>query len=120
MSDESKASRTAGGSIRWEGPKLARPVTSREEYFALRNAPKKAKNFYDGRGGDETAKGMQKQFNYDDLLPDGVLKGCKHPSSNFAHDIDSSDAQEQMRLKEGQYALSMATQTEYVRTRADW
>ena len=89
------------------------------------------------------------QFNYNDLLPDGVLKGCKHPSSTFAHDIDCGDAQEQVRLKdeilalkdeigllelsgsaryglhavcrrqpgrtvrECQYAISMATHTEY-------
>ena len=83
-----------------KGAKLARPVTSREEYFALRNAPENAKSFYDARGGDETAKGNQIQFNYNDLLPDGVLKGCKHPSSTFAHDIDCGDAQEQMRLKD--------------------
>ena len=132
-----------------KGPKLARPVTSREEYFALRNAPDNAKNFYDARGGDEDAKGNQIEFNYNDLLPDGVLKGCKHPSSTFAHDIDCGDAQEQARLKdeilamkdeigllelsgsaryglhavcrrqpgktvrECQYAISMATHTEY-------
>ena len=132
-----------------KGPKLARPVTSREEYFALRNAPDNAKNFYDARGGDETAKAAQIQFNYNDLLPDGGLRGGNHPSSTFAHDIDCGDAQEQMRLKdeilakkdeigllelsgsaryglhavcrrqpgrtvrECQYALSMATHTEY-------
>ena len=132
-----------------KGPKLARPVTTREEYFALRNAPDNAKNFYDARGGDENAKSNQIQFNYNDLLPDGVLKGCKHPSSTFAHDIDCGDAQEQVRLKdeilalkdeigllelsgsaryglhavcrrqpgrtvrECQYAISMATHTEY-------
>ena len=132
-----------------KGPKLARPVTTREEYIALRNAPDNAKNFYDARGGDENAKGNQIQFNYNDLLPDGVLKGCKHPSSTFAHDIDCGDAQEQVRLKdeilamkdeigllelsgsaryglhavcrrqpgktvrECQYAISMATHTEY-------
>jgi len=132
-----------------KGPKLARPVTSREEYIALRNAPDNAKNFYDARGGDENAKGNQIQFNYNDLLPDGVLKGCKHPSSTFAHDIDCGDAQKQVQLKdeilakkdeigllelsgsaryglhavcrrqpgktvrECQYALSMATHTEY-------
>ena len=132
-----------------KGPKLARPVTTREEYFALRNAPENAKNFYDARGGDENAKSNQIQFNYNDLLPDGVLKGCKHPSSTFAHDIDCGDAQEQVRLKdeilalkdeigllelsgsaryglhavcrrqpgrtvrECQYAISMATHTEY-------
>jgi hypothetical protein len=132
-----------------KGPKLARPVTTREEYIALRNAPDNAKNFYDARGGDENAKGNQIEFNYNDLLPDGVLKGCKHPSSTFAHDIDCGDAQEQVRLKdeilamkdeigllelsgsaryglhavcrrqpgrtvrECQYAISMATHTEY-------
>lgn len=132
-----------------KGPKLARPVTSKEEYFALRNAPDNAKNFYDARGGDETAKAAQIQFNYNDLLPDGVLRGCSHPSSTFAHDIDCGDAQEQVRLKdeilamkdkigllelsgsaryglhavcrrqphktvrECQYAISMATHTEY-------
>ncbi len=132
-----------------KGPKLARPVTTREEYFALRNAPDNAKNFYDARGGDENAKSNQIQFNYNDLLPDGVLKGCKHPSSTFAHDVDCGDAQEQVRLKdeilalkdeigllelsgsaryglhavcrrqpgrtvrECQYAISMATHTEY-------
>ena len=134
---------------RENGPKLARPVKNREEYFALRNAPENAKNFYDARGGDEAAKAGQIQFNYNDLLPNGVLKGCCHPSSTFAHDIDCGDAQEQMRLKdeilakkdeigllelsgsaryglhavcrrqpgktvrECQYALSMATRTEY-------
>lgn len=132
-----------------KGPKLARPVKSKEEYIALRNAPDNAKNFYDARGGDENAKGNQIEFNYNDLLPDGVLKGCKHPSSTFAHDIDCGDAQEQVRLKdeilamkdeigllelsgsaryglhavcrrqpgrtvrECQYAISMATHTEY-------
>ena len=132
-----------------KGPKLACPVNNREEYFALRNAPDNAKSFYDARGGNEAAKSGQIQFNYNDLLSDGVLKGCCHPSSTFAHDIDCGDAQEQIRLKdeilakkdeigllelsgsaryglhavcrrqpgktvrEGQYALSMATHTEY-------
>ena len=82
------------------GQKFARPVTTREEYLALRNAPENAKNFYDARGGDEKAKASQVEFNYNDLLPNGVLKGCCHPSSTFAHDIDCGDAQEQMRIKE--------------------
>ena len=132
-----------------KGPKLARPVKNREEYFALRNAAENAKNFYDARGGSEAAKAAQIQFNYNDLLPDGVLKGCRHPSSTFGHDIDCESQEEQLRIKdvliskkdeigllelsgsaryglhavcrrqphkterEGQYALSMATQTEY-------
>ena len=131
------------------GQKMARPVTSKEEYLALRNASGNVKNFYVARSGDEKAKARQLQFNYNDLLPDGVLKGCCHPSSTFAHDIDCGDAQEQTRIKdeilakkdeigllelsgsaryglhavcrreigktvrECQYALSMATRTEY-------
>lgn len=128
---------------------MTRPVLSREEYFKLRNTPENAKNFYDARGGNEKAKGDQVQFCYNDLLPDGVLAGCCHPSSTFAHDIDCGDQEEQQRIKEVllakkeeigllelsgsaryglhavcrrqpnktirecQYALSMATQTEY-------
>ena len=81
------------------GRKIARPIRDSKEYIALRNAPDNAKNFYDARGGDEAAKARQIQFNYNDLLPDGVLKGCCHPSSTFAHDIDCGDAKEQERIK---------------------
>ena len=83
-----------------KGSKMARPITNRTEYIALRNAPENAKNFYDARGGNDEAKGNQIEFNYNDLLPDGVLKGCCHPSSTFAHDIDCGDAQEQERIKQ--------------------
>ena len=132
-----------------DGAKMTRPVLTREEYLALRNTPENAKRFYDARGGDVQAKGSQVQFCYNDLLPDGVLKGCCHPSSTFAHDIDCENEQEQARIREVlmakkdeigllelsgsaryglhavcrrqqgrtirecQYALSMATQTEY-------
>ena len=132
-----------------DGAKMTRPVLTREEYLALRNTPENAKHFYDARGGDVQAKGSQVQFCYNDLLPDGVLKGCCHPSSTFAHDIDCENEQEQARIREVlmakkdeigllelsgsaryglhavcrrqqgrtirecQYALSMATQTEY-------
>jgi hypothetical protein len=131
------------------GQKIARPVTNRDDYFALRNTAENAKNFYDARGGHDEAKTLQVQFNYNDLLPDGVLKGCCHPSSTFAHDIDCGDPKEQERIKdillemkdeigllelsgsaryglhpvcrrepgktvrECQYALAMATKTEY-------
>ena len=135
--------------INGDGHKAARPVTTREDYVALRNAAENAKNFYDARGGNEAAKAQQIQFNYNDLLPDGVLKGCCHPSSTFAHDIDCGNEQEQAiirdellrkkdeigllelsgsarwglhavcrrqaerTIRECQYALSMATHTEY-------
>ena len=135
--------------VNGDGRKEARPVINHEEYVALRNAPENAKNFYDARGGNDTAKGQQIQFCYNDLLPDGVLKGCCHPSSTFAHDIDCGNEKEQAIIKdellrkkdeigllelsgsarwglhavcrrqaertirECQYALSMATHTEY-------
>ena len=131
------------------GHKAARPVTTREDYVTQRNAAENVRNFLDARGGDERAKGSQVQYCYNDLLPDGVLRGCCHPSSTFAHDIDCGDPGEQARIREVllerkdeigllelsgsaryglhavcrrqpgrtirecQYALSMATQTEY-------
>ena len=82
------------------GHKMARPVTTREEYVALRNTPENAKCFYDARGGQQAAKLKQVQFNYNDLLPDGVLKGCCHPASTFAHDIDCQSAEEQAAIKQ--------------------
>ena len=82
------------------GHKMARPVTTREEYVALRNAPENAKCFYDARGGQQAQKMRQLQFNYNDLLPDGVLKGCCHPASTFAHDIDCQSAEEQAAIKQ--------------------
>ena len=82
------------------GHKMARPVTSREEYVALRNNPENAKCFYDARGGQQAQKMRQLQFNYNDLLPDGVLKGCCHPASTFAHDIDCQSAEQQAAIKQ--------------------
>ena len=82
------------------GHKMARPVISREEYVALRNAPDNAKCFYDARGGQQAQKMQLMQFNYNDLLPDGVLKGCCHPASTFAHDIDCQSAEQQAVIKQ--------------------
>ena len=82
------------------GRKKARPVTNRADYMAQRNHPDNVKNFYDARGGDQKAKARQRQYNYGDLLPDGVLKGCCHPSSTFPHDIDCNSAEEQERIKQ--------------------
>lgn len=82
------------------GHKVARTVRNREEYFAQRNAPENVKNFYDTRSGDQKAKRRQAQYNYNDLLPDGVLRGCHHAASTFAHDIDCNSPEEQQRIKE--------------------
>ena len=82
------------------GRKVARPVTNREDYLAQRNAPENVQNFLSARGGDKKAKARQVQYNYNDLLPDGVLKGCHHVASTFAHDIDCQSAKEQERIKQ--------------------
>ena len=74
-----------------DGHKKARRVTNREEYLALRNTPENCRHFALGRNGDDKEKAQQTQFNYNDLLPDGVLKGCRHPSSTFSHDIDCGE-----------------------------
>ena len=58
------------------GHKKARPVKTRKEYFAIRNTEANVRNFRLARDGDKKAKAKLKQFNYNDLLPDGVLKGC--------------------------------------------
>ena len=70
------------------GHKKARPVKNRKEYFAIRNTEANVRNFRLAREGDKKAKTKLKQFNYNDLLPNGVLKGCCHTASTFAHDID--------------------------------
>ena len=70
------------------GHKKARTVKNRKEYFAIRNSQANVRNFEAARGGDKKAKMRLKQFNYNDLLPNGVLKGCQHTASTFAHDID--------------------------------
>ena len=76
------------------GHKKARPVKNQKEYFAIRNTEANVKNFAAARAGDKKAKMALKQFNYNDLLPDGVLRGCNHSASTFAHDIDCGNEQE--------------------------
>ena len=73
------------------GHKVARTVTNREEYFSLRNSVQNRRNLMFARSGDDKAKMNLVQFNYNDLLPDGVLKGCCHPASTFAGDVDCNN-----------------------------
>ena len=88
------------------GHKVARLVTNRETYCGMRNADENVKNFLCARGGDQKAKGRQLQFNYNDQLPDGVLKGCHHAASTFSHDIDCNSPEEQQRIKEKILAMA--------------
>ena len=75
------------------GHKVARPVKNREEYAAQRNAQVNVENFRRARGGDARAKARLLQYNYNDLLPNGVLKGCCHAALTFGHDIDCGNEQ---------------------------
>ena len=76
-----------------QGHKVAAPVTSKEEYFAIRNTVSNRENLMKAHQGDEDAKRRLVQFNYNDLLPDGRLAGCCHPSSYFAGDVDCEGIQ---------------------------
>ena len=76
-----------------QGHKVAAPVTSKEEYFAIRNSVSNRQNLMKAHQGDEDAKRRLVQFNYNDLLPDGKLAGCCHPSSYFAGDVDCEGIQ---------------------------
>ena len=71
-----------------EGHKVATPVTSKEAYLKIRNSLTNRENLMKAHQGDDDAKRRLVQFNYNDLLPDGKLAGCSHPSSYFAGDVD--------------------------------
>ena len=71
-----------------DGHKVARRINSREEYVEIRNAVENRKNFLAARKGNDDAKKKLSQFNYNDQLPDGVLRGSHTSASTFAHDID--------------------------------
>lgn len=77
-----------------DGHKVAVRITSEEKYFDVRNTAENVKNFMAARGGDAKAKMKLAQFNYNDQLPDGVLKGCHTAASTFAHDIDCRSKEE--------------------------
>ena len=76
------------------GHKVARRINSREEYFEIRNAAENRKNFLAARDGNDDAKRKLRQFNYNDQLPDGVLRGSHTSASTFAHDIDCHSKEE--------------------------
>lgn len=80
------------------GHKVARRINSREEYFKIRNSADNKKNFLAARDGDGSAKLKLKQFNYNDQLPDGVLKGCHTAASTFSHDIDCHSKEECQKI----------------------
>ena len=70
------------------GHKVAQQVTNREAFLALRNSAANLANLQRARQGDTDAKAQLVQFAYNDLMPDGKVAGCCHPSDCFFHDID--------------------------------
>ena len=80
------------------GKKMAQPINTKEEYFNLRNSQKNRLNLALARKGDEVAKKQLLQIAYNDLMPDGKVAGCCHPSSMFAYDIDCESLDESNRI----------------------
>ena len=74
------------------GHKVARPITSEEEYKQLRGSNEQKANLRLARAGSDAAKRRLIQFNYSGHYPQGVVKGMKLPSSAFGFDMDEPEA----------------------------
>lgn len=74
------------------GHKVARPITSEEEYKQLRGSKEQKANLRQARAGSDTAKRRLVQFNYSGHYPNGVVKGMKLPSQAFGFDMDEPEA----------------------------
>ena len=74
------------------GHKVARPITSEEEYKQLRGSKEQKANLSQARAGSDAAKRRLIQFNYSGHYPNGVVKGMKLPSSAFGFDMDEPEA----------------------------
>ena len=74
------------------GHKVARPITSEEEYKQLRGSNEQKENLRLARAGNDAAKRRLAQFNYSGHYPQGVVKGMKLPSSAFGFDMDEPEA----------------------------
>ena len=69
--------------------KMMRPVTTRDEYLSLRDSDKQKTVLKEVRDGNLRRKNRLLQMNYSCIpADDGVLKGCKTPSSTVGMDID--------------------------------
>ena len=93
------------------GHKVARPITSEEEYKQLRGSNEQKANLRQARAGSDAAKRRLVQFNYSGHYPQGVVKGMKLPSQAFGFDMDEPEAFAQaakLLLKEpSKYGLLM-------------
>ena len=93
------------------GHKVARPITSEEEYKQLRGSKEQKAILRQARAGSDAAKRRLIQFNYSGHYPQGVVKGMKLPSQAFGFDMDEPEAfakAAKLLLKEpGKYGLLM-------------
>ncbi len=93
------------------GHKVARSITSEEEYKILRGSNEQKANLRLARAGNDAAKRRLIQFNYSGHYPQGVVKGMKLPSQAFGFDLDDKEAFEkaaELLLKEPEkYGLLM-------------
>ena len=74
------------------GHKVARSITSEEEYKQLRGSNEQKANLRLARAGNDAAKRRLVQFNYSGHYPQGVVKGMKLPSGAFGFDMDEPGA----------------------------
>ena len=93
------------------GHKVARSISSEEEYKMLRGSKEQKANLRLARAGNDAAKRRLIQFNYSGHYPQGVVKGMKLPSQAFGFDLDDKEAFEkaaELLLKEPEkYGLLM-------------
>ena len=74
------------------GHKVARSITSEEEYKQLRGSNEQKANLRLARAGNDAAKRRLVQFNYSGHYPQVVVKGTKLPSTAFGFDMDEPEA----------------------------
>lgn len=74
------------------GHKVARSITSEEEYKQLRGSNEQKANLRLARAGNDAAKRRLVQFNYSGHYPQGVVRGMKLPSGAFGFDMDEPEA----------------------------
>ena len=70
------------------GHKVARSITSEEEYKLIRGSYEQKANLRLAREGNDGAKRRLVQFNYSGHYPQGVVKGMKLPGRAFGFDLD--------------------------------
>ena len=93
------------------GHKVARSITSEEEYGKIRGSYEQKANLRLAREGNDGAKRRLVQFNYSGHYPQGVVKGTKLPSRAFGFDLDDKQdfekAAKLMLLEPEKYGLLM-------------